>query len=463
MRSTRKIFGEKIFKIREGLRPAARVLLVLLQFGFLLSLLHCPKDLPQQDLSEARLQLGAAEEEGASQRETQLYSDSRANLLEAHQLAAAEDFSGAQEKAQVSAGLAMDAREKTMPPYLNSLEKQAKDSLVSMEEKGAQDYDAENFKLAQGSYAKAQEFRKEGDAANEGVAGTQGEQKQILRRKALAQYRNASLAYKRVKSIGSEVEKTLRSQGLDLGETISLAKSELEKARLYGASEAQLQKPGSQISAAQKAHGEKKYAEASKSITAARKDLAALLTQLEPVYARKLLEQAKSSVAKAEEHQKKSDTPEEREAPQKAKALDAMLEQLASAQEARDTAEKFIGEENYSESIKESKDALRLSKVILEQAGLLASGRGGIVTSSGNGLVEDIGEGWKRYTVRDRKPADCLWCIAAQPQVYGSGVLWERIHKANRKKVKNPNVIHPGQVLFIPPPKGPITQPPAPK
>ena len=64
--------------------------------------------------------------------------------------------------------------------------------------------------------------------------------------------------------------------------------------------------------------------------------------------------------------------------------------------------------------------------------------------------------------MRDRKPADCLWCIAAQPQVYGSGVLWERIYKANRKKVRKADLIHPGQTLLIPPPEGPITQPPAP-
>ena len=34
--------------------------------------------------------------------------------------------------------------------------------------------------------------------------------------------------------------------------------------------------------------------------------------------------------------------------------LDAMQEQLSSAREARDTSEKLLGEENYSESIKES-------------------------------------------------------------------------------------------------------------
>ena len=442
-----------------------RLILSPLQFIFLLALLHCPKSLPQQELSEARIQLAAAEEEGASQRETQLYGDSKANLLAAHQFIAEENFSDAQEKAQVSVSLAMDAREKNMPFYLASLEKEAKGALERMTKKGAKEIDLEKFQAAESSYDKAQALRKKGDASTERFLGMQGEKKQLLRRKALGQYRSASLAYKQVQAIGAKLEEAFRSRGLDLIDTIKLAKSELEKARRYGAGESELQKPNSQIADAEKAYQAKSYANATKFIDSARKGLATLLSKLEPAYARALLKKAKVSVAKAETRQKKFDTPdsEDSQNTKKTKILDAVKEQLASAREARDTAENLLGEENYSDSIKESEDAIRLSQVILEQFGLLASGRGAIVTSDGNGLVEDIGGGWKRYTVRDRKPADCLWCIAAHPQVYGSGAIWERIYKANKSKVKNPDVIYPGQKLLIPPPKGPITRPPSSK
>lgn len=43
---------------------------------------------------------------------------------------------------------------------------------------------------------------------------------------------------------------------------------------------------------------------------------------------------------------------------------------------------------------------------------------------------------------------DCLWNIAKR--FYGSGPLWPRIFDANRKLIKNPNLIYPGQRFVIP-------------
>lgn len=49
------------------------------------------------------------------------------------------------------------------------------------------------------------------------------------------------------------------------------------------------------------------------------------------------------------------------------------------------------------------------------------------------------------YTV---KKGDCLSRIAAQK--LGSGRLWRKIYQANKNKIKDPNLIYPGQVLLIP-------------
>ena len=43
---------------------------------------------------------------------------------------------------------------------------------------------------------------------------------------------------------------------------------------------------------------------------------------------------------------------------------------------------------------------------------------------------------------------DCLWKIAKK--FYGSGAQNTRIYNANKDKIKNPNLIYPGQVLTIP-------------
>ncbi|MBR9978341.1 MAG: LysM peptidoglycan-binding domain-containing protein, partial [Bacteroidetes bacterium] len=54
---------------------------------------------------------------------------------------------------------------------------------------------------------------------------------------------------------------------------------------------------------------------------------------------------------------------------------------------------------------------------------------------------------------RDR---DCLWNIAKKPDIYGDAFKWPKIWQNNRDQIKNPDIIHPGQVLKIPAP-APLT------
>jgi nucleoid-associated protein YgaU len=45
---------------------------------------------------------------------------------------------------------------------------------------------------------------------------------------------------------------------------------------------------------------------------------------------------------------------------------------------------------------------------------------------------------------------ESLWRIASYPEVYGSGLQWTRIHRANRDQIRDPNLIFPNQVFIIP-------------
>jgi len=45
---------------------------------------------------------------------------------------------------------------------------------------------------------------------------------------------------------------------------------------------------------------------------------------------------------------------------------------------------------------------------------------------------------------------ESLWAISASRTGYGRGVLWPRIYEANRGKIRDPNLIFPGQELSIP-------------
>jgi LysM repeat protein len=45
---------------------------------------------------------------------------------------------------------------------------------------------------------------------------------------------------------------------------------------------------------------------------------------------------------------------------------------------------------------------------------------------------------------------NCLWWISEFKQIYNDPFMWPMIFKANRAKIKNANLIYPGQVFEIP-------------
>lgn len=45
---------------------------------------------------------------------------------------------------------------------------------------------------------------------------------------------------------------------------------------------------------------------------------------------------------------------------------------------------------------------------------------------------------------------ECLWYIAGYDHIYGNPLQWPLIYKANKFKIKNPDLIYPGQVFIIP-------------
>ena len=64
------------------------------------------------------------------------------------------------------------------------------------------------------------------------------------------------------------------------------------------------------------------------------------------------------------------------------------------------------------------------------------------VTTNNTAVAKPSGQ---NYTV---KRGDSLWNIAKR--FYGNGAKYTTIYNANRSKIRNPNLIYPGQVLWIP-------------
>lgn len=67
-----------------------------------------------------------------------------------------------------------------------------------------------------------------------------------------------------------------------------------------------------------------------------------------------------------------------------------------------------------------------------------------VVTTNNTAAAPEQPSGQNYTVVR----GDCLWNIAKR--FYGNGSQYPRIFETNRDKIKNPNLIYPGQVFWIP-------------
>jgi nucleoid-associated protein YgaU len=57
----------------------------------------------------------------------------------------------------------------------------------------------------------------------------------------------------------------------------------------------------------------------------------------------------------------------------------------------------------------------------------------------------------KTYTVGTwAKDRDCLWNISKKKEIYDNAWLWPKIWQGNRDQIKDPDIIHTGQMLKIP-------------
>jgi len=105
------------------------------------------------------------------------------------------------------------------------------------------------------------------------------------------------------------------------------------------------------------------------------------------------------------------------------------LEKYRIALKALQMARDNMKNENFKVSIKNAEEAIRVAKLVRQ-------------------LEKKIE---KTYKVRLILPIrDCLWRIANYKYIYGNAALWPKIWKANKKLIKDPDLIYPGQVFIIP-------------
>jgi nucleoid-associated protein YgaU len=430
----------------------------------------CGKAIPVQELSEARIQLDAAEQDGAPEYSAESYNQAREALLAAHKQLGDEKYDLARASAVQATGLALDAREKAAPQAVAAKQSEAQAAIAAADEAYAEVLAAQDFAAAQNLYS-------EGEAAHADAGQKQSQSGAADLSSRLAALNSLSTARRK---FTDSSEAALRAKNIalaqkgDMLDSLDGVRSNLQKAEAWGAGDEDVDEIASvraTLSRAEDEINDGKLKAASASMQEAEGASKALLAKVAAAHAKKKLEEARVAVDRADGNFNAVNTDANRKDEETGDILDTLSAQLDAAKEARASAATHLEQSNFEHSISESEDAIRLSQIIFEQYNLLAGattrdsseiGEGSGDADTDTAVVSEPGEtpeGWREYTVQRRVPADCLWCIAQRGDVYGNGRFWKRIYEANKATIKNPNLIFPGQRLVIPPKGGDLKRP----
>lgn len=62
----------------------------------------------------------------------------------------------------------------------------------------------------------------------------------------------------------------------------------------------------------------------------------------------------------------------------------------------------------------------------------------------------DLGVSGEKPSTHTVVKGECLWIISGYERIYGNPLKWPLIYKANKDRIKHPDLIYPGQVFIIP-------------
>ncbi|MBL8022062.1 MAG: hypothetical protein JNM27_20470 [Leptospirales bacterium] len=401
------------------------------------TVVYCSKPVPVQELSQARNEIALAEEEQAKEFSSTNFENARQSLLGAHAQLSGEAYDQSKTKAVEAFTNARTARLEAAPKYAQKTKSAAEQGVARAEEAYAEE-------LAKDDYAAAKKLNAEGNEALTQAKAASGDA-------VLDSYRTAYRKFEASAAASEKARNTALAQKGDLLQSLNGVQSVLDKAERYGAKEyanQEFESAQALLTGARSDFDGSKLKAGAMKMKQAEEQAGLALSKSVSQYAAKKKEEATTAVTGAEKNVEGL--------PAGKDETKTLRDYAAAAREALNSSVTNYGNQKYEDSIKDSEEAIRLSAIIKEQS-LAArdkyNNRDAVVDTSG---ATNLPAGWQLYTVKKQKPEECLSCISKKKNVYDNLFLWKRIFEANTDIIKNPNLIYPGQQLFVPPKTGKV-------
>ncbi|MCG6153204.1 lipoprotein LipL71 [Leptospira bandrabouensis] len=457
--------------------------LVLFSVGFN----NCAQELPLKELALAKSQVERAERLSAEEFAPEEYSEAKKSLASANEFAAEEKASDSKKSADYAISKAYDALEKTLPKLAAKSREEAVTAIDAADEAYASEYTPEEFKKAVASRDAGETKLAQADASLASYLREDKDEtaKELKRTVALQEYEDAHNSFVEAAKISQDAKKVALDRSGSMRQSADEVDALLEKAYTYskGGNPA-IDEEKAKIASAREDIEAGRLKTADEKIKSARLASAALLADAVKDHAKNRNMQAREVVEDA--NARFSELNAETYLKSNAKESYASTqENLGASNESLKASENLLEQEKFDDSIAQSEEAIRLAEISIDQIETLkgkttvakkdrktvendTTANTTTTTNSpeettdkaSSSQVEELTGGWKRYTVEKSNPADCLWRIADREDIYNDAKLWPRIFEANRKSIRNKNLIYPKQKLNIPPKTGKIGKAP---
>lgn len=428
-------------------------------------IIGCGDPIPMEEMGIAKVAIARAETVKSAKYSPQNFEAAQKALLAAHDLIEKNEMGDAKEKAIEAKKLADAAYDESAPKLAQETRGEAEVAIREAEEANAEQFAADDLASAKASLVQGDKYFESKDYLSSYHLYEESREKA---KKALT---TAEAQIEVMKRDLAEIDETIAAAenagaAQSAPDTLKKAKEaagnargDLENKKLksaYANIEAAKASSKEALILAQKQLAKDKLEQATKDVSAAEGKLNDLKARASTGKAAKALEQS-------EEAQQ---------------ALRTADENLVAAKEALKAAREAEKNQVYGEVITQSEEASRLAKVITdslpEAEVLLAQAKDRAAGEEESAEDQELSEeekaqetdkparkqesdrkaGWKTYKVRYiPENRDCLWKIAGYKFIYNNPRLWPKIYRANKAKIKNPDLIYPGQVFRIPPKK----------
>ncbi|TGL11489.1 lipoprotein LipL71 [Leptospira meyeri] len=452
--------------------------LVLFSIGFV----NCAQELPLKELALAKSQVERAERLSAEEYAPEEYSEAKKSLVSANEFASEEKASDSKKSADYAISKAYDALEKTLPKLAAKSREEAVTAIDAADEAYAAEYTPEEFKKAVTARDAGESKLAQADASLASYLREDKDEtaKELKRTVALQEYEDAHNSFVEAAKISQNAKKVALDRSGSVRQSADEVDAVLEKAYTYskGGNPA-IDEEKARVASAREDIEAGRLKTADEKIKTARLASASLLATAVKDHAKNRNLQAREVVedANARFGELNAETYLKSNAKE---SYASTQENLGASNESLQASGNLLEQEKFDDSISQSEEAIRLAEISIDQIETL-KGKSTVAKKdrktaetdttttatteettekASSSQVEELSGGWKRYTVEKSNPADCLWRIADREDIYSDAKLWPRIFEANRKSIRNKNLIYPKQKLNIPPKTGKIGKAP---